>query len=269
MSYDLTVFIAGIRTPLWKNLVESLNLACKRYSWQIIFSSCFNLPDDLTGLPNVSLVMDKGHVTRANQKGLLNVDSELVFLSVDDAVFLEDSLDKGLDLWHKQCTSKDLVSMRYIEANSRVPLDYWRMHHHPILRLPGIPETQLFGHHPIMSMSNFYELGGFDCQFEYLTYPLLDYNIRLVKNGGKIYLSETECAFCGHYVADTGDHGPVHEAQEFHDRPIFDEMYRQANDRIKISYNNWKDASPVWHRRFSNGIPRTYEELCINEGYTI
>lgn len=270
MKTDITIFIAGIRTPLWYNIYESLKLACKKYRFKLLFCSPFNLPSELLGISNISLVQDYGHVTRANQKGLLNIDTELFLLTVDDGIFQEDSIDIALDYWFSNCKELDLICMRYAEAGDHMPIDYWRMWHHPPLRLPGISPNQLFGHHPLMKIKTLYDLGGFDCQFEYMTHALLDFNIRLVKNGGTIHLSPAECAVCNHYPADTGDHKPIFEAQCIHDQPIFESIYSQlTNNRIIINYDNWKNSEPVWNRRFGDRIPKTYEELCSLKGYKI
>ncbi len=267
--FDITIFMPGIRPNNWKNIYDSLGLACKRYKWQLLFASPFNLPDELLKYDNVSLVIDRGCPTRATQKGIMNVETDLFCLTMDDGLFLENSLDENLDFWKASCREQDLISLRYAEANTHLPVDYWRMYHHPVLRLPGISDTQMFVHPMIMSRDYFFELGGLDCQFEYLSYALHDLSIRATKNGSTIYVSQQECLDCTWFTGETGDHKPVHNAQTYHDQPLFEQMYGFVNDRKIIDYHNWRNVPHVWDRRFTKGLVNSYQELCTQEGYEV
>ena len=60
MKFDLSIVIPGIRTPNWVNLYESTKKACKKYKWEIIFISPFDLPDELKDKDYVLLVKSLG-----------------------------------------------------------------------------------------------------------------------------------------------------------------------------------------------------------------
>ena len=47
MKFDLSIVIPGIRTPNWASLYESAEKACKKYTWEMIFISPFDLPEEL------------------------------------------------------------------------------------------------------------------------------------------------------------------------------------------------------------------------------
>ena len=66
-----------------------------------------------------------------------------------------------------------------------------------------------------------------------------------------------------------GDHGPIHNAEFEHEIPLFDVMYSVPDilSRRDVPYDNWQQAPAVWKRRFSKGVPKTYEDLCVQEGY--
>ena len=65
-----------------------------------------------------------------------------------------------------------------------------------------------------------------------------------------------------------GDHGPIHDAMVLHDNQLFRSVWGEKNSRLKIDYDNWKEQSPVWKRRFPKKVYDTYEDLWDGEGYT-
>jgi hypothetical protein len=60
---------------------------------------------------------------------------------------------------------------------------------------------------------------------------------------------------CSHMPGHEGDHGPVHDAQVYHDQPIFTLMYwdKDKSQRVMIDLDNWKLSPDRWERRFGNG----------------
>lgn len=269
--YDLSILIPGIRTNRWKELYDSIKLACKRYSWELVFVSPFDLPEELKNIDNVVLVKDNGHVPRCVQKGILSLRSETFFLSVDDCTMAEDSIDLALDLYKKECGYKDVIAMLYGEGGNRMPKEYWTASFHADLRKPGIPSNYKIANQPIMNKNYFIELGGLDCiNFEYLDKPIHDFMFRLQYDGGEIHFSPTHACIATWTPNDQGDHGPIHYAETTHDAPLFNAMYQNPeiiSTRVKLDYDNWKQTPDVWVRRFNNGVPNTYEDLCVQQGY--
>jgi len=95
---------------------------------------------------------------------------------------------------------------------------------------------------------------------------------RLQKDGGKIVFAPKHACIATWYPEESGDHAPIHNAMFLRDIPIFWMMYsdpKHYEKRIKIHYDNWKKSPEVWERRFSKGIPSSYQELCDQEGYEV
>ncbi len=268
-QYDITVLIPAIRQNRWVALYDSLKLACKKHSWQLVLVSPFDLPDEMKELDNVKLVPEFGQVSRAVQRGMTYVDGKLVFLTVDDAVFVEDSLDMAIQDYLLQCTYDDALNVRYSEGGDIQPVSYYVAYNHAPLRLAGIDPRWQIAPQFIMDPNKFIALGGFDCQFEYINEAVHDFMFRLQKDEGKIVHSTTHCCVATWYPNTTGDHEPIHNAQTRHDWPIFLEMYQRPNSRIVIDFENWTQAPEIWTRRFSKGLAGSYQELVQNEGYSI
>ena len=105
----------------------------------------------------------------------------------------------------------------------------------------------------------------------YLDKPIHDFMFRLQRAGGEIYFSPKHVCIASHFLDESGDHRPVHNAY-LKDAPYFNKVYSIPSlfrNRIKLDFNNWKLSQPVWRDRFTNGIPKTYKDLCIVEGYDL
>jgi hypothetical protein len=251
-------------------LYDSAKLACKQHTWELVLVSPFDLPEDMIGLPNVSIFKDFGQVSRCVQRGMLEVQAPLVFLTVDDCVFLEDSIDKCLDDYKELCSDDDILNMRYSEGGDIQPPEYYAAGK-TLGFLAGIEPHWYVAPQFIISVAKFIDMGGFDCQFEYINECVHDFSYRVQRGGGHVYHSSTHACVATWYEGSTGDHKTIFEAQTYHDWPIFVQMYRQPNDRYKIPYENWRHAPAIWARRFTKGVnlPTSYGELVEQEGYII
>jgi hypothetical protein len=266
--YDISILVPAIRTTRWHALYKSIEASCNKYKWQLVLVTPFDLPQELQGYDNIKVIKECGQVSRAVQRGMLELDSELVFLTVDDCTLMENSLDSCIDEYQSKCTYDDVLNVRYSENGDIQPESYYSAR---ILAgtLGGVNKDWQLAPQFIMHKEKFIALGGFDCQFEYINEPVHDFMFRLQKSGGKIYHSMTHCCIASWYESTTGDHAPIHWAQVAHDWPIFAQMYRVPNDRLIIDYDNWKNTPEIWERRFSQGIPNDYTELVKQEGYII
>ena len=272
MNYDISIVIPGIRTPNWKALYDSVGRACKRYTWEIVFISPFDLPKELQNEDNITLVKSLGSVPRCVQIGVPKCKSELFFLTVDDCYFNEDSIDLSMDKFKQVCQYEDAMTMLYGEGGNLMESKYWEVKTHNDFRLSGIDQSWRIANQCIMHKDYFIDLGGLDCEhYEYLDKPIHDIMFRLQRAGGKIEVSPVYCCIATWFPEESGDHSPIHNAQMFRDTPYFNIMYSDPSmwkDRIKIDYNNYLNADMVWLKRFSKGIPKSYLELCSQEGYT-
>ena len=265
---DISVLIPAIRINNWERMFRSLQESCKLHNFELVLVSPFDLPDSLKNISNIKLIKDFGHPTRAAQIGLLSCEGRLVYHCVDDALFFPSAIDECIDVYDSSCSNKDVVNMRYREgkdfSGQEFDINFWFAHYHSELRLSGIERNWMISLHPLISAGYLKELGGWDCQFEYINHPLHDLMFRLQADGGKIINSPRDVTTCNHYGERSVDHASIHDAQTYNDRPIFDKMYSEkdvAYSRIKLKLNNWENTSDYWQRRFKGTRPTKYEEI--------
>ena len=141
MSYDISILIPAIRTIRWLPLYNSIKLAAKRYNWELVLVSPFDLPEELKEYNNIRLIKEYGQVSRAVQRGMLELGSDLVFLTVDDCTLVEDSLDLAIDEYKKNCTYDDVLNVRYSENGDIQPKEYYWAYYHQSTRLLGIEDS--------------------------------------------------------------------------------------------------------------------------------
>ena len=278
-QYDLTILIPAFRVPLWETLYNSIEFACKKYKWELLLVSPFELPSELCEKENVSLIRDFGNVNRCVQIGIKKAKGKLFFLTVDDCIFAKDSIDKAMDKYNADCGYKDVVAMLYSEGGDTIPKEYWTVKGPPgrpdiaaPLNLPGINREWKIANQCLMNKDYFIELGGLDVEhYEYMDKPIHDFMFRLQRDGGEIHFSPTHVCVATHLPETTGDHGPVHHAYH-RDIPHFNMTYSVPElyeKRIKIDFDNYKKSPVVWKRRFVDKIPKSYDELCQQRGYNI
>src|SRR5690242_5076466 len=169
---DVSIFLPAIRTHNWKKFYDSIKPAIGPYSFEVIFASPFDLPTELSGIPNIKLVKDYGSPTRAAQLAALASEGQYLLHCVDDGVFFEHSIKEAIFMLRTYLTEKDVINLRYREnagySGSPLPFNFWWAWTHSELQLPGINKNWKISLHFLMSRNYFMELGGFDCQFEYL-----------------------------------------------------------------------------------------------------
>jgi len=265
---DITFLIPGIRTNRWKALYDSLHLACKNYKWELLFISPFELPDELKDKDDVRLIRDRGQVSRCVQIGVPEVKSELFYIGMDDTVYVEDSFDAAIKKYDEYADESTIMQCTYTEGGYKQENHYWSVAFHDAFKLDGINQLWKTATQPILHKDYFIELGGFDCRWEYMDKSMHDFMFRVQRDGGEIIYSPETVGVTDWWPDHQGDHGPVHDAEVLHDFPIFNEVWGEANDRIKIEYDNWKDTPDIWKRRFPNEVHDTYEDLWEGEGYT-
>tara|TARA_R110002020_G_scaffold121138_3_gene275577 strand:- start:1369 stop:2220 length:852 start_codon:yes stop_codon:yes gene_type:complete len=266
-KYDLSVLISGIRTHNWEQLLNSLESACTKYTFELVLIGPFEPPESLKNKENVKFIRDYGQPSRCVQRGLIECEGRLLFQTVDDCNFLNNSIDLALDLYDEKCTRKDIVNGRYFEGGDQMPLVYWIAHHHPTLRLPNIHPTWKISLQPIINTEYAKEIGGWDCRYEYCNAGQHDFVFRAQIDGGKIYDSPIEICNADHMPMYSGDHEPIERLWEENDWPLLKSMYGEdAPDRpINIDINNWKNTPEVWTRRFDvNNLPEKYTDIYPN-----
>lgn len=273
MKYDLSILIPSIRTNNWASLIVSLHEACKKYTCELVFIGPFEDFNSCAGCSNIypRHIEEFGCVSRAVQRGMLETLSDLVFLTVDDCVFAEDSIDKCIEQYREECGEVDVLNMRYSEGGDIWPAEKYRVGAHGSFQLPGIDQNWNLAGQFIMKRSTFIGFGGIDCRYEYSNEGVNDLIFRMQRFGSKVINSHVHCCIATHYPGETKDHGPIHRAQISHDYPTFVNYYRSNNGNgpIFIDYDNWQQQPDVWERRFSRGKKYTYQELAESEGYSL
>lgn len=264
---NVSIVIPSIRP---KNLIKVYNaaqLACKRHTFELIIASPYLIPEELMRTGNVKFLHTYQNPTLAFQTAAQLCDAEYIYNTTDDGLIQEDVIDLTIDLF-KDLNYNDAVNMTYtegvldpdtLELSTPNPNPfheaYWNARSHHDLRLPGIFDTWKLCVHAFMKLNYFYELGGFDCEYEYLNHPIHDLAFRIQADSGKIYNSPKIALYCSHLPGHLGDHGPVNDAQLGPDLIRFNNMYSNVScafNRIRINYNDWKDKPSIWTRRFKN-----------------
>lgn len=252
MKYDLTVVLPSIRKErlpeFWNSLIWAVG---PKYKCQLIIVSPYNLPEQLLGIPNISILQDFGSPARCVQMGSLLAEGEFITWNSDDAILRADSLSLCIDLL-KTKTKKDGIIVRYSEGINRSgqepPSDYWRGKHHGDQQFDSIDENWNIAPVGLYYTERWYELGGVDCRFEHINLNSHDFAYRNQRDGGKYYQSPTIVMDCGQMPGFTGDHQSIEEAYLYNDRDLFRELYNNGGNPIKINLDNWKDSPSVWRR---------------------
>lgn len=266
MKKDLSIIIPSIRPKNLNKIYESIELSCKKYSWELIIASPYILPESLLTKPNVKFIHTYSTNTISFQKAVLLAEGDLIFNTSDDGIMLPDAIDAGVDLFYSKCGDKDGVNMIYKEgvlddvnlnvlenSTSNQPIEYWDANHHQELRMAGIDPTWKLFIQFLMKRKHYIDIGGLDCQFEFNNHALHDMAFRLQADESKIYNSPQDVYIGSHTPGLEKDHAPVHFAQTGPDIIKFRNIYSiplAAFNRIVIPYDNWQNQPDIWERRF-------------------
>jgi len=195
----------------------------------------------------------------------LAAKAPLITWMADDGYYYPGALKRAVDLWKETINPRNVVNLRYREGPNfegpDKPTDYWMCHHHSILQtLPGILPHYKLLLMGLLSKQYFMEIGGLDCRYEYLNLNLNDLGIRIQKDGGEVNLLDGNVLTVD-WVSDPDrlDEFGKQDATivAFHENDLgvyINDYNTSVSDRIKIDYNNWMDADPIWRRRRFNNI---------------
>tara|TARA_B100001179_G_scaffold216178_1_gene186952 strand:+ start:4256 stop:5071 length:816 start_codon:yes stop_codon:yes gene_type:complete len=269
MKKDVSIILPSIRPQNLYKFYRSAEKACRERTFEIVIASPYELPKELEEFDNIKLFKTKMAPTAAKQAAVLLSNADYLYNTTDDGLIQEDCIDLACNTIECKASKFDIVNMIYNEgcldpdtlkfipdSSTHHPPEYWDVNYHGDLRLPLINQNWKLCMHFFMRLNVFYELGGFDCEWEYSNHALHDLVFRLQHLGGTVSnLSET-AFLCSHLPEKTGDHGPVHDAQIGPDSIKFYNIYanleNKIEDRIYLDYNNWKKCPNVWERRFGN-----------------
>jgi len=279
MKKDVSIILPSIRPHYLETFYASVERACKKYTFEIIIPTPFDVPEDIKRRGNVKVIKTHATATVAKQMAIQLCNGEFLYNVTDDGFILEDAIDKAIDMHRSTLGPKDIVNMIYVEGINVLdqktlkpltdtirpwPDTYWEARWWESMQIPGIEEGWKICLHFFMTLDYFKELGGLDCRWEYSNHAILDLNFRVQADGGKIVNLPTIASAFTHFPGSSGDHGPIREAQEGPDTQLFLSIYTIANaakERIKINYDNWREQPDVWTRRFNKDyLPITRDE---------
>lgn len=253
MKYDLSICIPGIRTQNWREIYDSVCASVGDKTFEILFGSPYDLPDNMQGLPNVKLFKDWGSPTRCLQIISEHCEGELITNTADDGVAVADGINKAIDLYRSVCGRQDGIIMKYTEGKGRpthtdthASAEYWTPAFHDSLKKLGGFNQQFKWGLWMMDLSYFREVGGLDCKYEPMNFSCHDLLYRIQNNGGQMHLSST---FVYNFDWDpwAKSYQVVQKASN-KDYAVFVADYTSPTDRYKIPFDNWKDAPEKWAR---------------------
>lgn len=252
----LSVLVPSIRK---ENLVRLYNSVKTAFSgkFEFIVSGPYGLPDELKNKDNCCWVDTHRSPIAAQQEALFYSRGEYISFASDDGVYLPMTLDIAVEmLEHEPYTT--IVTSKYFEGGDPNGTmggeEYYRLWNHDTMQLPGVPKDCLMLNCGVINRSLLVQLGGWDSYlFQVCPLAYTDFAIRAHKFGCKFILQNEVMFSCGHMPGESGDHGPIHRAQTYHDQPLFTGLYTTPAlylTRQNIPLHNWKKSPDVWPERF-------------------
>ena len=250
---DISIIIPGIRNSNWLNVFDSIVSSTKR-TFEVIFCGPY-LPDiDLACINTFKYIKDLGSPARASQIAAQSAEGKYLMWSADDALFLDDALDKNIDLLESMGNDiGNVVVAKYYEGINGTekilqPDDYFKVKGSTWTHSPFVPEHYWLFNVAIMHRMWFETLGGWDCSFEGTFYTHTDLAIRAQSSNSIVKMSDYPLLNCDH---NQSDHFPIENAQINNDKPLYFKKYGNPNWVMKerfIAMDNWKEIESVWKR---------------------
>lgn len=266
MKKDVSILIPTIRSKNLIKLYRSIELACQKYTFEVVFVGPYLIPDELLKKPNVKYIHSYANPTISFQMAAHLCNAEFIYNITDDGLVQPSVIDEAISFFRTTLLDKDMINMIYAEGfldvntlsplgelTQKFPDSYWVADSHQDLKLPGIPGYYKTAPHFLMKYEYFAVLGGLDCRFEHVNMNLHDLAFRIQADGGRVVFSSNVAFYCSHVPNQTGDHLPIHDAHFLNDLPIFRSIYSQPNilnKRKILDFDDWKNYPSVWTRRF-------------------
>jgi hypothetical protein len=247
---DLSIILPSIYPDRVKEFHNTIKASCKTKQWELIVVG----PHFIEDLENTRFIQDWGNVSRCVQIGSMFARGEYLTWNSDDGLLNPGSYSDCLDYMRQNAGEKDGMVVRYFEAKNRqgsLPDDnYWRAHTHADQRLPGIPDWYMCAPVGLYKTQLWRELGGTDCRFMHQNLNSHDFSFRVQYNGGVMHLSPGCVMQCNFDNVENKDHRVLDWAYATNDRPLFQQIYSNANalKERKVDYLNWMNQPSHWER---------------------
>lgn len=247
----------AIRTSNWQKVYESITRSTQR-PFELIICSPYDLPQSLSKYKNIKIIKDWGSPTRASQIAASLIEGKFVFPThSDDSIFIENAIDKNLDLLISLGDFiKNVVVAKYSESqnyshSSRYQGDEYYKLTNAYKTNPQFIDKDWWIYNTVFMHSKYFiEMGGFNCSFQACPYSHADLAIRCQSDGANTIMSSFPIIMCDH---GQDDHLPIEISQVYEDAPIFNRKYSSPINKElnKIPFDNWKNSETVWSKRFS------------------
>jgi hypothetical protein len=236
---DLSIVVPSIRTDRWADLLDSIELSCNKYSWEVIFVGP-EMDPCVESYRNIKFLRDFGHPNRCQQLGAMIAEGTYIHFGSDDCTYREDVIERVLDVM-----TEDILVCNYTEGDeAQKSLSLLTAYGQN--KFNQVTPEMVYFNVPFFLRSCFMRY-GFDCAYETTCWGHSDLALRCQLAGENVQVFDQPIFDCTHMPGMTGDHGPIHVA--FHE----DQNYWQNNKvDIDTSKNHtWRLASFVWKKRFA------------------
>ena len=253
---EISFVMPGIRKERWDAVYDSLAASTTK-SFELVLVGPYSLTEKLQNLKNVKYVKDYGNPVRAQNIGTMFAEGNLLMWVSDDSIAFPGSIDKMIEILGPN--PKDVVAAKYFEGpdNTYKPLqpdEYFKLNGSDCTSSKFIPDSWWIFNVILMYREFWDELGGLDVLYEACPMAYADFAVRAQQAGAKVVMSKTSVFNGDHMPGITGDHAPIHYAQDENDMPLFQKTYRNAqpflNPNTTRDMMDWKKIESVWSRRF-------------------
>lgn len=253
MNPKVSVIIPAIRTDNWRYAYETLKKSMESVSFELIFVSPYELPDDLRGIDNIKWKQDWGTPVRCSNIALTMCEGELTTWQSDDGSWRLGSMEEVVNMFDALSTKnlKNVIQMQYKEGSGT---QHWELDKaYPLVNNARGKGWHIFNF-CLMYTDYIKQLGGWDCQFETCAFAHADMAVRAQQDECHVvrFIKGNE------YVAvvDNGhgqsDHKPIEDGHNLNDYPLYCKIHNDPENRkrINLNINNWQNSPERWARRF-------------------
>lgn len=245
---DLSIVIPAIRPHNWQRLYESIVDNCKKYTFELILISPYNLPSYFDDKTNVRIIRDFGCPSRCMNIGAAIAEGKFITWSADDGVHCNNCFDKALDMLYQANKKNYVVVCKYSESNYIVHNDdYYRLNNAYPASENIDPNWWIFNL-AYMDLEYYIKLGGVDSDLQTSAFTLADLAARAYRSGCEVDIIRESTVHFDWFPADTGDHKPVFIAHH-EDLELYQKL--QTYNLSYIPYKNWKKADKIWKHRWT------------------
>ena len=245
MMCELSIIIPGIRNHNWPAVYDSIQKSAGPTTLEVIFIG----PDSSNCPSNAIFVKDFGNPSRCAQLGLLTAKGKYVTWGSDDCLYCPNVIS---DIMSKLrvSTENTVISVFYHEGCTKFCEKDWFINVHEPAASPYIPDSYFLIMNGFVNREYLLSLGGWDCRFEAWAMGNVDLGVRLQRDGANVIVYPTKVMDCTHMPGTSGDHAPIHNAQNKIDQPLYKKLYNVSSclNRTAIDIDNWKSQPSIWSR---------------------